>query len=143
MITKDEYLNQLKKEGLNQFEYDRLVEGLAEYNFEETADVTLQVYASMPGMGIMSIAKRFNCFMAVCRHTDTFVKDEQIDEAQAQTVLDIVRMKNPKFLKAMAAFTIMASRMDSRETAALPETAYNFLKSMTRSNYVDDHGNPV
>lgn len=143
MITKDEYLSQLKKEGLDQFDYDRMVEALAEYNFEETAEVALEVYSSMPGMGIMSIAKRFNCFIAVCRHTDTFVKDGQIDEAQAQTVLDIVRMKNPKFRKAMAAFMIMASRMGVRETVDLPETAYNFLKSMTRSNYVDDHGNPI
>ena len=143
MITRDEYLNHFKKEGLDQVQYDQLVEGLEEYNFEETAHIALKVYSSMPGMGILSVNKRFNCFMAVCRHIDTFVEDGQIDETQGQMVLNIIRIKNPKFAKAISAFVSMVQRMSIREQADLPKTASIVLNFMTRSRFVDDHGNPA
>ena len=80
--------------------------------------------------------------MAVCRHIDTFVEDGQIDETQGQMVLNIIRIKNPKFAKAISAFVSMVQRMSIREQADLAKTASIVLNFMTRSRFVDDHGNP-
>ena len=40
-------------------------------NFDETATIAMRLSSSMPGIGFGSVAKRINCFLAICRLLDS------------------------------------------------------------------------
>ena len=72
MITKQQFLDNLKTEGEEYI--DEIAKELDDLNFEEHVDIASRANAAMPGIGFMSMPKRLNCFMAVCRHLDVFIE---------------------------------------------------------------------
>ena len=135
LITREEFLDNLKKEGEEYI--DEIAEDLEDLNFEVHANIALKANAEMPGIGIMSQDKRLNCFMAVCRHLDDFIERGEIDELGSKLILDILRMTNPDFVKAITAFVMFAPRFGARERVDMPRAARFYLSGMQDSASMD------
>ena len=125
MITKDEFSEWLKKGGAD---VDTVEEALAD--FDALVDAALKVRASMPEIGFGSAKGRMNCFLAVCRHLDTMIENGEISLSDSQAVLNILRLKDRKFRKAITTFDLLGSRYGARDRAELPRSAREYLAGL-------------
>lgn len=125
MITKDEFIETLKKGGVD---VDEVEPELAD--FDVAVDAALKIRAAMPGIGFGSVSGRMNCFVAVCRHLDTMIENSEIDLSGSQIVLNILRLKDKKFRKAITMFDLRGSRYRAAERAELPRSAVEYLAGL-------------
>ena len=123
MITKEELFELFKGSGIR-FSADELS------NFEETANAALKLSASMPGIGILSVKSRLNCFIAVCRHLDTMMDNGELRLGDTQLALTILRFKDRTFAKAITTFDGIGPRLRAREKAELPRSALEYLAGL-------------
>ena len=83
--------------------------------------------AKMPGIGFFSVAKRMNCFLAVCRELDAQIERGEITLGESQLALLILRTSNSAFSKAMAMFDIRGPRLRASDRSELPHSAWEYL----------------
>jgi hypothetical protein len=84
----------------------------------------------MPGIGFASAQGRLNCFMAVCRHLDSLIEAGEIDLGESQLLLNLLRMTNRKFMKAITMFDIRGTRARAIERAEMPRSAREYLAGL-------------
>lgn len=125
MITKAEFIELAKASGADA----AIIEDELR-NFDRIAEAAIQVRTTMPGIGVMSVRQRLNCFMAVCRHLDSIIECGELEQAEAQIVLLVLRLKDRKFRKAITMFEIRADRYGARERAEMPRTARLYLAQL-------------
>ena len=125
MITKYEFIETIKKGGVD---IDPADPTLA--NFDVAVDAASRIRAAMPGIGFGSVSGRMNCFLAVCRHLDTMIETGEIDLSGSQIVLNILRMKDRKFRKAISMFDMRGSRYGARDRIELPRSAMQYLADL-------------
>lgn len=125
MMTKAELIQLMNARGVD----TAAIEGELG-NFEQVAESASKVRAAMPGIGFGSASKRINCFMAVCRHLDSMVDDGELDPSEAQLVLNMLRLKEKKFQKAISMFDHHRSRYGARERAEMPRSARQYLAAI-------------
>ena len=125
MMTKAEFIETAKRAGVNisgtESEFD---------SFEMAAEAAISVRASMPAIGFGSVAKRINCFMSVCRHLDDIIGNGELDLAGSQIALNILRLKDKNFRKAIAMFDQYADRYGAGERAEMPRSAREYLAGL-------------
>ncbi len=102
-------------------------------NWKPAEDASRVVGAFMPGIGFLSVQQRLNAFFAVCRHFDKLVEEHTLSEDQCQLSINILRLTNKKFSKAIAMFELRANRFDAKARADMPVSARQYLAGM---NYV-------
>ena len=123
MITKDEFVRRISKgQPLSRQELDDLETG-----FEQAQEAAAVAVASMPSIGLFSVAKRLEAFLAVCRALDDLVESGKLTGSSAQISLLILRVSNPAFLKAVTMFDIRGTRYDARALANMPRSAREYL----------------
>ena len=98
--------------------------------YDDAAIAAAKVLAAMPGIGFASVTKRFNAFIAVCRHLDMLVKQREVTSSDAQLAILILRFSSTPFLKAAIAFDIKGPRLRTSDAAELPEAAYIYLAGL-------------
>lgn len=96
-------------------------------SYDDAAEAAAKALAAMPGIGFASIRKRFNAFLAVCRHLDAMTEQGEIDSGGAQLAVLILRLSNKPFLKAAVAFDINGPKLGIVDRVELPETAREYL----------------
>lgn len=125
MITKQEFADALRKGGINvtgdELEFE---------TFENCVNAAVKIKDAMPGIGFASAAKRINCFLAVCRHLDELMDDEEIDLSDSQIILIILRLKDKTFNKAISMFELHGPRFRAMDRADLPKPAREYLAGL-------------
>ncbi|MGR5466975.1 hypothetical protein ACPV51_06885 [Vibrio astriarenae] len=99
-------------------------------NWEDAFSAAATALERMPSIGFLSTKKRINTFLAVCSHLDQLVTNGFINHEQAQMALQILRLSNKSFEKAITMFELRQSRFGIRAIAELPEVARLYLMSM-------------
>ena len=123
MITKDEYIEILQRTG-----FTPSADSLS--NFEEAAHAAVKLSTMMPGIGVLSVSSRLNCFYAVCRHLDAMIDDGELSLDDTQLALNILRLKDRTFKKAIIAFDGFGPRLGTRERGELPRSALEYLAGL-------------
>ena len=98
--------------------------------YDSAAAAAEQALARMPGIGFASNIKRFEAFVAVCRHLDLLAEQGTINEGDAQLALLILRASNKPFLKAATAFDFHGLKLKARDRGELPDTAREYLAGL-------------
>ena len=122
MMTKAEFIRVAKA---NRIDVSLVEDELQ--NFDRIIETALDVQAAMPGIGFVSIKQRLNCFMAVCRHLDSLVEGGDLTMSEVSIILGVLKLKDRRFGKAIAAFEMYADRYGVRERAEMPRTARSYL----------------
>jgi hypothetical protein len=98
--------------------------------FDSAAAAAPQLRSGMPDIGFMSVPKRMNAFVAVCRHLDQLINSGHLDESEGQLALTILRVGDSAFLKAATMFDERAGRLDADARADLPRSARQDLAGL-------------
>ncbi|MGV2989900.1 hypothetical protein ACE1OE_19885 [Vibrio sp. E150_011] len=126
MIQLEEFINLLKNNGSLSGSDELQIRD----NWEEIFAAATNALERMPSIGFLSTTKRINTFLAVCSHLDQLVSNGFINREQAQMALQILRLSNKSFEKAITMFELRQSRFGIRAIAELPEVARLYLMSM-------------
>jgi len=126
MITQREFAETLKRNGV----YSPADAFLLDMQWTEAAAAARSALAAMPGIGTLSVKHRINAFLAVCRHLDSMVAQHEVSSDGAALALEIMRLSDKDFLKAITMFDGRGSRLSSDSRADLPLTARRYLDAL-------------
>ncbi|MBL4830704.1 MAG: hypothetical protein JKY55_12585 [Aliivibrio sp.] len=126
MIQLEKFINLLRNND-SLSDYDELQ---IRENWEDALAAAATALERMPSIGFLSTKKRINTFLAVCSHLDQLVSNSFINREQAQMALQVLRLSNKSFEKAITMFELRQSRFGIRAIAELPESARLYLMSM-------------
>jgi hypothetical protein len=128
MVSKERFLGILSSSG--QMSAADLTDLDAAWDEAFNGAVALQ--RSMPGIGFMSVQKRLAAFFAVCRQLDQIVDSGQLTQDEGQLSLQILRLSNRAFNKAMTMFEIRGDRFGVVAQIEMPMSARVYLASFSR-----------
>ena len=126
MITLEKFKTILQKSGSLDSEGEQ---DLNQY-WDFAYNAACLAKSKMPGIGFCSVAKRMNCFIAVCRELDAQIDRGEINLEASQLALLILRTSNRAFNKAMTMFEIRGLRFRAKDRLELPESAHEYLKGL-------------
>lgn len=86
--------------------------------------------AGMPGIGTLSTTLRINAFLAVCRHLDCLIDQGSVSPEGASLALEIMRLSDKSFLKALTMFDERGPRLSADTRADLPRVARQYLAAL-------------
>ncbi len=123
MITLDSFIALMESQGpISEAEKKELSD-----HWEQAMEAALSAGGAMPGIGFASPTQRINAFLAVCRHLDQMIGEGRIDIAQSQLAINILRLSNKKFNKAVTMFDLRSNRFSISAQAELPHSAQEYL----------------
>lgn len=128
MISKDEFV---RRNG-GQSSYSLVEMDQLDSQFDAAAAAAGQLRSGMPDIGFMSVPKRVNAFISVCRHLDQLIASGRLDESEGQLALMILRVGDSAFLKAATMFDERAGRLDTDARADLPRSARQYLAGLAQ-----------
>ncbi|NPD68715.1 hypothetical protein HN018_13110 [Lichenicola cladoniae] len=96
-------------------------------SYDDAAVAAEEVRRAMPGIGFASMSKRYNAFVAVCRHLDSMIEKGELTADGAQLAIVILRVASKPFVKAAVAFDIYGPRLRFATRADLPRTAQSYM----------------
>jgi hypothetical protein len=126
MVTQEKFKAILRQSGSLDTEGE---EQLALY-WDTAYNAACLARAKMPGIGFLSVTKRMNCFIAVCRELDAQIACGEINLETSQFALLILRTSDRAFNKAMTMFEVRGPRFRIKDRLDLPETAHEYLKGL-------------
>lgn len=126
MITQLEFAETLKRNG----DYSPADAFLLDMQWTEAAAAAGSALAAMPGIGTLSVKHRVNAFLAVCRHLDSMIAQHEVSSDGAALALEIMRLSDKNFLKAITMFDGRGPRLSSDSRANLPLTARRYLDAL-------------
>ncbi len=98
-------------------------------------EAALRVNSEMPGIGFLSMRRRWNAFILVCHHLDQMVSEGAVSVEQTQLAISILRLINKNFAKAIAAFDLYYNRVRVSEKSELPRSAREYLAGIEYLGY--------
>jgi len=111
MITLDKFKAILQKSRSLDSEGEQ---HLAQY-WDSAYNAACLAKTKMPGIGFCSVAKRMNCFIAICRELDAQINRGEINLEASQLALLILRTSNTAFNKAMTMFEERGLRFRAKD----------------------------
>lgn len=127
MISKGDFLLTIRKGNPSIREDDPLFE-----QYEEASEAAGKALAAMSGIGFVSMTKRYNAFVSVCRHLDAMHEQGSINGDGAQLAIIILRLSSTPFMKAAIAFDIQGPRLRALAQTELPNAARQYLAGIKR-----------
>ena len=126
MISQDEFAAILQRSGV----YSPSDAVLLEMRWPEASAAASSALAAMPGIGMLSVTLRMNAFLAVCRHLDSMVDRSEVSSEGAALALEIMRLSDKAFLKAITMFDGRGRRLSADARADLPLVARRYLDGL-------------
>lgn len=126
MITLENFKAILKKAG----SLDQESEETITRCWDSSHKAACLVKSRMPGIGFFSVAKRMNCFLAVCSDLDALIDRGEITLEDSQLALNILRLSDSTFTKAITIFDIRGTRFRAIDRVELPNSAHEYLKGL-------------
>jgi hypothetical protein len=90
MITQFEFAETLKRNGA----YSPADAFLLDMQWTEATAAAGSALATMPGIGTLSVKHPINALLAVCRHLDSMVAQQEVSSDGAALALEIMRLSD-------------------------------------------------
>ena len=126
MISLEKFKTILRKSGSLDSEGERELN----QNWDSAYNAACLAKAKMPSIGFCSVAKRLNCFIAICRELDAQIDRGEINLEISQLAILILRTSHTAFNKATTMFELRGLRFPTRDRLELPESAHEYLKCL-------------
>ena len=128
MLSKSEFVASVRRGNPSLSENDPALSG-----YDDAVEAAAKALRAMPSIGFASSSKRYDAFVAVCRHLDSMVENGFLSFEAAQLAIVILRLSNKPFTKAAVAFDIYGPRLGAGSRAELPFTASQYLAAISKN----------
>lgn len=101
-------------------------------NFGKIRDIADACLNQMPAVGWFSVSKRIDCFLWVCQKLGAYVENGELNLGDAISVVFILHVESPKFMKAWTMMDIRKQRYLNNPSVFydFPEIAQLLMKGV-------------